>query len=171
MKRVKRDLTYERLREVLHYEPKTGIFTWRVSNSNRVKIGERAGSVLNNGYRIIVIDNKHTLEHVCVWLYVFGKFPALFIDHKNGNRADNRIENLREATRSQNNANAMRPPNAAGFKGVTPKKGRWEAGISKDNRFRYIGTFNTPEEAHAAYMKVARELHGEFANPGNGEVA
>lgn len=90
------------------------------------------------------------------------------IDHVNGDAADNRIENLRAANRSQNNANsALRNRNASGFKGVSlhKKTGKWQASIKVDGKGRHLGLFSDPVKAHAAYCSAASEIFGSFARP------
>src|SRR5262245_33505102 len=111
-------LTAERLREVLDYDPSTGVF-----KSNGGRCGSRVGATLvgtvrPDGYREIRIDWQRYLAHRLAWLHVHGSWPAGDIDHVNGNPSDNRIVNLRLATRTQNNANSRRRPNTSGFKGV-----------------------------------------------------
>lgn len=155
-------LTQSRLKELLNYDPDTGIFTRRVSASNRVKIGDRAGSVNGMGYRHIYVDGNLYLAHRLAWLYVYGGFPPSGIDHINAVKDDNRIVNLREATQSENNQNrAKQSNNTSGFRGVswhaTAKK--WHARIGVGNKLKHIGLFDTPEAAHAAYLAAKAELH------------
>lgn len=161
-------LTLERLKEVLRYCPETGEFRWLVSPSNSVRAGSVAGSVESNGYRRIAIDYTSYQATHLVWFYMTGEFPAGMVDHRNRSRDDNRWENLRPASRSQNNANSrVRVYNKLGIKGVkaTPY-GRFMANIKFDKKQRYLGTFDTAEEAHAAYMAAARQRHGDYASAG-----
>lgn len=161
------DLTADRLREFLHYEPETGVFTWKVSRRGKTRIGAIAGlSQDGRGYRRIIIDNKQHYEHRLVWLYVHGKWPSGQIDHANGDRADNRLCNLRLATHSENMCNSrMRYHNQAGLKGASwhQESGKWQARIRKDGVVTSLGYFSTPEEAHAAYVAAASKKHGKFA--------
>jgi hypothetical protein len=102
-------------------------------------------------------------------LYVFGKWPDGYLDHANGDRADNRISNLRSATPSQNNANRRRARNnISGFKGVwfRQRTGKWQAEIRKDGKSRHLGLFPTAADAHAAYCAAAREIHGAYWRAG-----
>ena len=128
-----------------------------------------AGNTDKDGYRRIKIGGRLYFAHTLAWRICHETWPAL-IDHINGDRSDNRIANLREATVAQNIANQKRPKrNTSGFKGVShTKKGAvgrpWAANISHGNRKRWLGSFATKEEAAKAYDAAALELHKEFAN-------
>ncbi len=159
-------LTAERLGELLHYNPETGHFT-RLSTfgSNRL-VGGRAGSITTKGYREIMIDGRSYREHRLAWLYVHGVWPEAQIDHRDGVRDHNAINNLRPATNAQNAKNrAKHKNNASGFKGASFHKGtcRWQAQIMEGNQKIYLGLYDTAEEAHAAYVAAALRLHGTFA--------
>lgn len=159
-------ITVERLREVLAYNPATGIFTRTIATAHRIKVGGNAGSQDKNGYLRIGIDSRSYYAHRLAWLYMTGVWPKSEIDHINGNPSDNRMKNLREATRYENNRNTKRRwHNAAGFKGIhwNHNSQRWCAQIKENGKTKYLGLFATPEEAHAAYMAAARRLHGKFA--------
>lgn len=160
-----RDLSQARLREVFDYSPDTGLFVWRQAPSSRVKIGTIAGRV-SHGYRHIALDGKRYAAHRLAWFYVHGVWPKDDMDHINGEKDDNRLANLREATTSQNMANArLSSHNTSGFKGVSWKCGtnKWNAKISHNGVTYHIGYFTTREAAHEAYVIKARELFGEFA--------
>lgn len=90
--------------------------------------------------------------------------PGYEIDHADRDTDNNKIENLREATHSQNDQNRVRPAPQSGFKGVTNTRGRWQARITYDGSTHHLGMFGTPEEAHAAYCEAAEKYHGEFMN-------
>ena len=154
-------ITQTRLKELLDYDPETGVFTRKVNIGYRVA-GTIAGTT-DNGYRRIVINDRPYMAHRLAWLFIYGEFPKLQIDHKNGNRSDNRLINLRLATNAQNSAN--RPPVGNGLKGCCYKKrnGRWVAQIMKECRQIHLGYFDTEQEAHSAYAEAATKLHGEFA--------
>ena len=156
------ELTAERLRDALDYNPETGEFRWK-SPRKKVVVGSIAGCVSSDGYRRIRIDGDRYRAHRLAWLYVNGRWPAFDIDHINGLRADNRIENLREARRGENNQNKRSPQtnNKSGFLGVTRRKdtGRWRAAIMISRKHISIGDFETPEEAYAAYLKAKAEFH------------
>jgi HNH endonuclease len=149
----------------LDYNPLTGIFTWRVKVNSRAKYGAVAGC-WSRGYWVIRVAGKLHGAHRLAWFFVYGKWPEQ-IDHINGIQSDNRIANLRLATTAQNAANMKRPKdNTTGFKGVSFKKGKWRATIKHAGHQFQIGTFATPEEAHAAYVAASRRLFGEFARAG-----
>lgn len=161
-------LTAERLRQVLHYDPATGIFTWRVRTSSRAAAGSRAGFSRKDGYRLIGIDGEIYLEHRLAWLYVKGEWPEKDIDHEDVDPSNNRFGNLRPATHSQNHCNKKTPANnTSGFKGVSwNKKDRvWQALIKLRGKSHYLGGFGDPAEAHAAYCAASAKLHGEFGRP------
>ena len=157
-------LTAERARELLDYNPLTGVFRWRVTSVNR-QIGDIAGSVNIEGYREIGADNRLFRANRLAWLYVRGEWPSGRLDHENRDRDDNRFANLREATAAQNAANrkALR---ADMPKGVFKKKNRYVAGIKIAGKRKHLGSFKSPEEAHAAYCVAANEAWGSFAYTG-----
>lgn len=161
---MKPPVTAERLRELLHYDPETGTFRWKVRQGTQRAPGEIAGGVNQKGYGRISIDGRAHQSHRLAWLYVYGEWPALTIDHINRVTVDNRIANLRLATISQNGANSIGRKGRNPFKGVTlTKENKWHAQIGKDGRRFHLGTFSTPEEAHEAYACAAVDLFGEFA--------
>jgi hypothetical protein len=153
-------LTRARLRELLHYDEQTGEFRWWKHGGDEVCLGDVAGFV-----RICVLGRTYR-AHQLAWLYVKGRWGRPMIDHRDGDPTNNRWSNLRRATASQNGANRGRPrDNSSGYKGVSQSRrsGRWEAYITKKRRRMHLGTFDTPEAAHAAYVAAARRLFGEFA--------
>lgn len=158
-------LTAKRLREVLRYNRRTGIFTW-IKQSGNAGNGRKAvvGSLRKNGYREITIDRVKYQASNLAWLYVYGRWPRM-IDHKNRKPDDNRIANLRLATRRQNMQNKkMRRDNSAGFKGVsTRSNGRSRAVITVNGKRIHLGYFSTAEEAHAAYRRAAWKHFGKYA--------
>ncbi len=158
-------VTADRLRELLSYDPSTGLFTWLLSTGNRAPVGAVAGSV-GKGYVDIRIDQRLYKAHRLAWLYMTGEWPEQQIDHRDLNRANNRWDNLRVATNSQNHANTRaQSNNRSGFKGVSWSKAanKWMAQIVRDRCHTYLGLFDTPEDAHAAYCVAAERLFGEFA--------
>lgn len=157
-------ITKERLCELLGYDPETGLFRWRVNKGGRggkAKLGSIAGTPRPSGYIAITLDQRPYLAHRLAWLHSYGSFPPFQIDHKNCVKDDNRLENLREATREEQNANKRGW--RAGLKGCYRKRGKWEAQIKRNGRSVYLGTFDTEEIAHAAYAAAAKLLFGEFA--------
>ena len=165
-RRLASKLTVSRLKELLDYDPLTGIFTWKVKRPGKnggVRPGDHAG-MLTGGYILIGIDGEKHQAHHLAWLFMTGSWSANLLDHEDGNGLNNRWANIREATRSQNNTNCgTRPQSATGFKGVRPHRDKFVAQISINNKTRYLGIFETPEEAHTAYTKAANDAHGEFA--------
>lgn len=161
----KSPITIERLKEVLDYDPNSGIFTWRVSVSN-VRAGNVAGSIEPNGYVRIEIDRRGYRAHVLAWLYMTGKWPHEQIDHINTEKADNRFCNFREATKAQNIANSKRrSDNTSGRKGVSwhRKSKKWVAWICVDGKSIYLGIFAKLDDAAQAYGEAAEKHFGEFA--------
>lgn len=157
------ELTQERLKELLHYDPATGVFTWRVS-AGGVKAGSVAGSLYSNGYRLIGVKGKYYLAHRLAWLYTTGAWPLSGIDHRNGVCDDNRFCNLREASKSENQHNRKTPVNnTSGFLGVTwhTRDRKWQAQIMVGGSTLFLGSFLTPEDAHAAYL-AAKAIHHPF---------
>ena len=156
-------LTAERLRELLHYDPKTGIFTWLVSR-RVVRAGDQAGTVKEDGYLYIKIDQRSHLGHRLAWLYMTGKWPPDQVDHRDLVGSHNWWENLRLADNSQNNANSECRA-ASGIKGVTwvESRKRWQAQITVHGRNIFLGRFSEAGEAAAAYATAARAHFGEFA--------
>ena len=164
-------LTADEVRHLLDYEPATGVFRWRVSTSKRVKVGDVAGCVVANGYRKIRINKRLWLEHRLVWLHQCGAEPSAELDHINGDRADNRLINLRVADRTSNARNCRgHKDSRSGRKGVhwdtTGKK--WGARICVDRKQIYLGNFETVEQAAAAYDAAAMRHHGDFAKVNGG---
>ncbi|MDN8047581.1 HNH endonuclease [Burkholderia multivorans] len=160
-----KSLTAERLRELLAYDPVTGKFTWRMRPSNRVHVGDEAGHVGGNGYVQIRVDGAMYQAHRLAWLYVTGRWPVRFLDHRDLDRSNNRFVNLREANDEQNAANSPRRRHGhVGLKGVGYHRstGRYRARIRRGNREYHLGLFDTPEAAHRAYQEASRRLHGEF---------
>lgn len=160
-------ISAERLRQVLRYEPETGLFYWRIRLSNRITVGSIAGFVAKDGdYVQIRIDGRLYLAHCLAWLFMTREWPATAVDHRDTDKQNNRWGNLRHATKSQNGANARRSRrNSSGFKGVHywPKRNKWCAQISVEGRRKTLGLFATADEAHAAYASAAVEAFGEFA--------
>lgn len=160
------ELSAERLRELLHYNPETGDLTWITDLTNNVRAGDRAGTRNSKKYLQIRVGKRFYQAHRLAWLYMTGEWPAHHIDHINCIRDDNRWCNLRPASRTQNLANTKRYlNNTSGFKGVSfhrPSQ-KWLAQIRANNVFHYLGIYKTPEEAHAAYCSAATKLFGEFA--------
>ena len=121
-------LTINRLKEVLRYDAETGLFTWIVRTSNRVKIGSVAGTLVC-GYLSIHIDGERFQAHRLAWFYMKGNWPYAQLDHRNGVRSDNRWNNLREAPGSLNHENLRRAraDNSTSVLGVRKMRGKFQA--------------------------------------------
>lgn len=159
-------LTQERLKHVLQYAPETGLFYWRNPTNQCVKTGAIVGCANSAGYLRVMIDQRSYLLHRLAWLYVHGVWPAVNIDHINGNPLDNRIENLRECTQAENVGNSrMQRRNTSGIKGVSFNKasGKWVASIAKNSKARCLGHFADKDAAAQAYAAAATAQWREFA--------
>lgn len=145
-------LSQDELKHLLDYNSGTGVFTWRVKSSRKIRIGTVAGCERDDGYRVIKIVGRMFFAHRLAWLYVYGVWPKNIIDHMNGNPADNRIDNLRDVTAGENQQNQIR------VKGYRRKRHKWQALIHIDGVTHCIGTFHSNDEAHAAYL-AAKKIH------------
>lgn len=156
-------LSTKRLREILSYDAFTGVFTWRISRG-RVRAGAVAGRQHNAGYHEIRIDGTLYGAHILAFAYITGRWPKR-IDHRDGVKSNNRFDNLRRASNSQNGANrSATRRNKIGFKCVTRRpSGRYAARIGVNRKTLYLGTYYTPEAAHEAYTIAAQKHYGEYA--------
>jgi hypothetical protein len=149
-------LTQEQLKEKLIYFPKEGYFI-------RLPLGNVAG-YYENGYIKLKINSKGYFAHRLAWLYMTGEMPKDCIDHINGIKDDNRFENLREATKSQNNLNVgIKKNNKSGYKGVSAYKNKWKATGYLNKKSIHLGYFKYPKDAHNAYVKFILDNHKDFA--------
>jgi len=150
-------LTQARLKELLHYDPDTGIFTWKDRCGGRIKIGSVAGGPHIDGYQHIRVRGKRLLSHRLAFLYMSGAFPTLDVDHINHKRNDNRWVNLRVVNRRDNRRNSrVAAHNTSGTIGVSYHKRdkRWQAYITGHTGRRHLGYFATLEEATTARAKA-----------------
>lgn len=157
-------LTAERLREVIEYDPDTGIFTWRVSRPGCVA-GRLAGTIKPEGYRQIEIDGRLYRGARLAVLFMTGQWPPAgrLVDHKDGVRDNDRWENLRVVTPAQNAMN-RRATTASGRVGVYPVKGgRWAATIWLDGRNRNLGTHESMKAASAVREAAERRYFGDYS--------
>ena len=158
-------LTVERLREVLSYDPETGVLTWRVATGRRARVGAQAGNADKQGRRTVRIDGVLYQANRLVWLHVTGFWPVGVVDHKDLNAANDAWANLRDVTRLVNQQNrkvAQANNQSAGLLGVTfdKRRGRFMAQIKSPTRAsKFIGYFDTPELAHSAYVAEKRKFH------------
>lgn len=158
-------LTQDALKKVLRYDPGTGIFTWVKSRGGHLA-GSRAGGIDGDGYEVIHINKRPYRAHRLAWLYVHGTLPDSDVDHRDLNRSNNPIDNLRPASRAQNMANTLkRSNNRSGFKGVSFHKasGLFRATIVVAGRQLCSKYYRTPEAAYAEYCQMAVKAYGEFA--------
>jgi|FLMP01.1.fsa_nt_emb hypothetical protein len=155
-------LTQDMLHELFEY--RDGDLIRKVSTSSNAAAGKIAGHVRRDGYRDIRINGKSYLTHRLVFLMHNGYLPKQ-VDHIDNERSNNRIQNLRPATNSENLWNqSISSNNASGFKGVSWRKDkkRWGVYVRKDGKGHWGGLHDTPEEANEAAMKLREKLHGEF---------
>jgi len=155
-------ITQAELQQLLHYDPNTGVFTWRVRRGGTARPGARAGILDNRGYRILQINKKLYKAHRLVWLYMTGSFPTKHLDHINGIPDDNSWSNLREATVAENGQNRkVSKNNTSGYTGVGwhKKSQKWNASIWINQRYIYLGRYDTPEEAARAYKEAKARYH------------
>ena len=157
-------LTPDRIKELFDYNPATGDLIWKVRRRGRfARPGVVAGCKSN--YIVIAIDCRRYTAHRVIWMLHYGEFPTE-IDHINQNKWDNRIENLRLCSRSENTGNVgLRSTNTSGFRGVwfVEHCQKWRACIKENGKSRHLGYFNTAEEASIAYNIAAVEHFREFA--------
>lgn len=156
-----KSLNSHQLRSILNYDPDTGRFTWRVKTSRKVVVGKEAGNTKLSGYVSIRINGQGHYAHRIAWCYVYGDWPTDEIDHINGIRNDNRIANLRHATRKQNMENRVQATGASGYRGVVwlEANQKWRASITHNRQNIYLGLFATAEDASAAYREAAAFFH------------
>lgn len=165
-------LTRERLAEIIDYNPLTGDFQWKAQSrfGLRRDLSKPVMSKMNgNGYVSYMLEGKRYLAHHLAWFFVHGLFSSGFLDHINGNRSDNRIANLREATPAENARNGkgwVERGRTGRLKGAYPSKLRWAATIRVNRKLIYLGQFPTEQAAHEAYVKAAKQHFGEFARAG-----
>lgn len=154
-------LSADELRRLCSYDPDTGVFTRLVATARRNKVGEVMGCDDGRGYLRVTLHGGYYRLHSLAWLHHYGVWPSGEIDHKNGNRSDNRIANLRDVTRAMNAQNRTVTKAKSGFMGVRLDKSSFVARVRHDGRERTIGWFKSAEEAHKAYRAARRALGAE----------
>lgn len=162
---------YDECHRLFNYDAETGLLTRKVRVGKKVKVGDIVGCVNTKGYLVVRISGKLYSNHRTIWLMQTGEMPKEHIDHINGDKTDNRLVNLREATNAENLRNrGKQSNNASGFKGVCVdsrrSKSPYRTKIMFNGMTIDIGHFTTPEQAHQAYCNKAKELHGDFYNSG-----
>jgi hypothetical protein len=148
------DITAEQLRDVLGYDPSTGVFTWKKPSGHRAAVGTRAGNPGGRDSWLIGLFGRKYHARRLAWLYVHGEWPAGNVVPRNGDGTDARIENLREETAGATaRRGKIRSTNTSGLKGVSwnSEKGKWIASFTRNYRRIFLGVFDTPGEAAAAY--------------------
>lgn len=163
MGKTNSSLTQDRLRELLRYDPATGIFEWRQSGKGR-KMHKPAGCKSAVGYTVIRVDGELFQAHRLAWFYIRGWWPPVDVDHKNGVGTDNSFDNLRDATSGQNKQNIRKAGGNnkhSGLLGVTwhGQMSKWWARVQLKGVVHSAGLYDTPEQAHQAYLRKKRELH------------
>jgi hypothetical protein len=157
-------ITKEELKSQVNYDQETGIFTWKVRNSNRIRIGDQAGNYHNGGYIEMQLLGQRHLAHRLAWLYVYGYTPKL-IDHIDGNKLNNKISNLREASYSENAYNSkIRSDNKSGVRCVSWDKVRqsWEVRVKIDGKLKHFGNYKELDDAAKVAKKIRKEHHSCF---------
>ncbi|WP_010219512.1 MULTISPECIES: HNH endonuclease [Pseudomonas syringae group] len=149
------DISLNRVLELLDYDPATGSFMWKPKPA-----GHRRK---DSGYVSIEVDGLEIKAHRLAWFIAKGQWPDSMIDHINGDPSDNRIENLRDVSQKVNSQNLRRHMSNSTTRllGVTWHKARskWQATIKHEGKNKYLGLYDTPEEASAAYISAKRLLH------------
>lgn len=159
----------EEIRDYLGYNEITGNLYWIKKPNSRINIETIAGTLHKEGYLKIGFRRKIYLAHRIAWFIKTGEQPNEIIDHKDTNKTNNKWENLRKATKSQNEHNTQKQKNnTSGYKGVSWHKpsNKWAANIRLNTKLHHLGYYLSPEEAHAAYCTASVKLHGEFSNIG-----
>lgn len=163
-------ITHEQLHQVLHYDPATGVFTWKSLpeglGRNQMREGDRAGWIdTSQGYRYIEINRQTYRAARLAWFYMTGKWPKKIVDHKDRDRANDSWENLRQCSRPENGANmSLRSDNTSGVRGVNWNKAqqKWHARIMWQQSSIHLGFFVDLEEAKRVREERASQLYGEF---------
>jgi len=160
-------MTPQEVRSLFDYDAASGALRWKQNRGRNKTAGQIAGTRRRDGYCAVKIVGHNYLVHRLAWAWTYGEWPML-LDHIDMDPSNNRLANLRAATHSQNKANrGATISNTSGFKGVTLDKTLkvkpWKAAIKFNSKMINLGTFATPEEAHAAYAAKATALFGDFA--------
>jgi hypothetical protein len=150
------------LKRVIEYDPATGVFRWKDPGANRMKLGDVAGTVRTDGYCLVCIAGTTFLAHRLAWIYSFGHWPKLDLDHINGDPSDNRLVNLREVDHTSNMQNRKRQTNnLSGAPGVywDSKRERWIAAIHARGVRYHLGSFKDFVVATEKYAAAKKHLH------------
>lgn len=158
---MKPRLSQEDIKAILDYDPGTGVFRWKIQQSNSIKSGDVAGYI-DDGYRKISIFGAEYKAHRVAWVWMTGEWPVDQVDHRNRDRSDNRWSNLRQATTAENKQNQkIYKNNTSGLTGVTfdKKSKKWLARIGVCGVRKYLGSFDDASSAFAAYTVAKASLH------------
>jgi hypothetical protein len=152
-------ITQEEVKELLDYNPDTGVFTWKVRRGGSVSVGDIAGTLHHTSYLLIGIKGKIYSAHRLAWLYMTGNWPKQDIDHINGNRVDNRFDNLRDVSSRENSSNTYKHRNGK-LVGCSYHRchKKWMAQIVINGENIGLGFFPTEQEAHQAYLTAKGNL-------------
>ena len=149
----------EEMKQYLSYDPETGHFTWiKLKLFSHLKVGDIAGT-LSDGYILINFNYKKYRAHRLGWLFTYGKWPNNHIDHIDGNRSNNKINNLRDVTPQENLFNIKKVRAGSGYIGVYKRKYSWQTRIGLNGKDIHIGYFKTPELASEAYQAAKLKYH------------
>ncbi len=169
MSKAKTDLSVEFIRAILDYDPIKGVLRWKkrpdISTRADRKNGHVAGFKNKDGHLVIQIQKRRYPAHRLIWVLVYGHWPNNDIDHIDGNRSNNKLANLRAATRRENLRNMGKKPfNKSGYKWVSWHKptNKWVAQVRNNKTNVYLGVFNSPQKAHKRACGYARQIHGIF---------
>lgn len=165
-------LTQDLLNELFEYNPKTGVMIRKISRGNNAKAGSIVGTVNGQGYLMVSINGKGWRVHHILWCMTYGYIPHK-LDHENQNKQDNRLDNLREVTTTENNRNMPKPRhNTSGVVGVYFNKAnsKWRAFVHLENKAKCLGSFKTKAEAIEARLE-ANKKYGFHENHGKERVA
>lgn len=156
-------LTAERLRELLHYDPLTGVFTWikAASNKSHARPGDIAGGPRKDGYWRIGVDGARYLLHRLAWLYMTGAWPVGLIDHRDTDPSNNRWLNIVDESSefNQENQREAHSNSQSGILGVWPCGSRWRVAIRIHGKGIHLGRFDTKPEGQAVYLAAKRAAH------------
>lgn len=153
------------LRHYFSYDPETGELRWKRPQKG-IQVGRIAGNRNANGSIGLAVEGQKCLAHRVIWKMTTGRDPVADINHIDGDRSNNRLSNLREATRSQVGYWKKSHPRKANKdlpRGARPAKGKFQACLKADRTFHHLGVFDTPEEAEAAYIEASLKMHGVFS--------
>jgi len=161
------ELTAEYLRSILDYNPQTGVFTRKVGR-RRAKKGDIAGTITSSGYRNIKVDGRCYRAHRLAWLYYYGEWPKGPLDHKDRDRANNAISNLREYVPGEIQQNSTRSLGSSKYRGVywNKRANKWQAQISVNKKIIYLGLFDDELTAANAYREAKAKYHTFYLEEG-----